>query len=67
MVRRAGASGKVGRWTYFRRYASTQPGDAERRVEADFKECGDGRLEAENSGLWGFSGMITVLRPRLDA
>ena len=41
------AGGKVGRWTYFRRYASAQPGDAERRVEADFMQWIDGRLEAE--------------------
>jgi hypothetical protein len=41
--------GTVGRWYYFRRYASAQPGDAERRVEADFTQWLDGRLEAEGS------------------
>jgi hypothetical protein len=42
--------GTVGRWYYFRRYASARPGDAERRVEADFTQWVDGRLEAEGSG-----------------
>ena len=42
-------SGKVGRWYYFRRCVSAQPGDAERRVEADFMHWVDGRLEAEGS------------------
>jgi hypothetical protein len=40
-------SGKVGRWTYFRRYGSAHPGDAERRVETDFTQWVDGRLEIE--------------------
>jgi len=39
-------NGAVGRWYYFRRYASAHPGDAERRVEADFKQWVDRRLEA---------------------
>jgi hypothetical protein len=42
-------SEKVGRWYYFRRYVSSQPGDAERRVEADFTQWIDGRLEANGS------------------
>jgi len=42
--------GTVGRSYYFRRYASAQPGDAERRIEADFTQWVDGRIEAEGSG-----------------
>jgi hypothetical protein len=42
--------GTVGRWYYFRRYASAQPADAERRVETDFRQWVDGRLGAEGSG-----------------
>ena len=41
------ASGKVGRWIYCRRHASAQPGDADRRVEAEFREWVEGQLEAE--------------------
>jgi hypothetical protein len=39
----------VGRWTYFRRYASAQAGEAAQRVEADFTQWIDGRLEAGNA------------------
>ena len=43
-------SGKIGRWYYFRRYASAHPDDAERRVEADFTEWVDERPEAREHG-----------------
>jgi hypothetical protein len=39
----------VGRWYYFRRYVSAQAGQAARRVEADFTQWLDGRLEAADS------------------
>jgi hypothetical protein len=40
---------KAGHWFYFRRYSSAQPGEAERRVEADFKQWVEGQLEATES------------------
>jgi hypothetical protein len=42
--------GTVGRWYYLRRYASENPGDAEHRVESDFTQWVDGRLEAGAAG-----------------